>query len=152
MHEIPIILVAVDGSAHSDAAVDYAAELAVRLNASLIILHVVAAVESRLRRELENLARVEHHEQTEYEMLQDQGRNITNPAEQRARKKGARRVEAVVEIGDPAALIVKKASSGSVDLVVLGRRGRGTLGGLILGSVSYKVIQTARCAVLVTPP
>ncbi len=147
------ILVAVDGTAHSDVAVDCAAELARGLNASLIVLHVVAALnEGAIRHGLEDLARMEHREQTEYEMLQDYGRNIAAAVEQRARAKGARRTEALVEVGDPATRIVNEASSRNADLVVLGRRGLGTLAGLVMGSVSYKVIQTAKCVVLVTPP
>jgi nucleotide-binding universal stress UspA family protein len=150
---IQTILVAVDGSAHSDVAVDCAAELALGLNAPLIILHVVASInEGPTRHELENLARMERNAQTEDEILQDYGRSVAATAEQRARKKGAQRIEALVEVGDPATCIVEKASSRNVDLVVLGRRGLGTLTGLVVGSVSYKVIQTARCAVLVTPP
>ncbi len=151
--KLQTILVAVDGSAHADAAVDCAAELAVRLDVSLIILHVVADIgQGRVRRELDNLARTEHREQTEYEMLQGYGRNIAAAAEERARKKGAPRVEALVEVGDPAATIVNEARSRDADLVILGRRGRGTLAGLIMGSVSYKVIQTSKRAVLVTGP
>jgi nucleotide-binding universal stress UspA family protein len=82
-------------------------------------------------------------EQTEYEMLQELGRAIVHSAELIARQKGAASVESVVEVGDPASVIINVSRLRSADLIVLGRRGVGTLTGLLLGSTSHKVVQLA---------
>jgi len=138
------ILVAVDGSTHATKNVEIAADVAQRYGAKLVILHVVARLfEGRVRDELANFASMEHTEQTEYEMLQELGREIVQSAALSAHQKGITSVETVVEVGDPASVIVSMTRARSADLIVLGRRGLGTLAGLLLGSVSHKVIQLA---------
>ena len=51
--------------------------------------------------------------------------------------------------GDPAAEIVKAAHEAHADLVIVGSRGLGQIGGLILGSVSERVLHGAHVPVLV---
>jgi len=146
------ILAAVDGSVHTAKVSKVAAEAAQRYGARLFLLHVVAPVSSRrVRDELENLAHMEHLERTEYEMLQDSGRPVVRSAEASAREKGIADVEGLVEVGDPASVIMMEIRARRADLVVLGRRGLGTLTGLLLGSVSHKVIQLATIPCLIVP-
>ena len=146
------ILVALDGSKHAVSVADAAADLALRCDAKLLILHVVAPIfDGKVRNDLANLARMEHREQTEYEMLQGFGQDIVHSAELSARQKGVTQVEALVEVGDPAGVIVDIARARGADLIVLGRRGLGTLAGLLLGSVSHKVIQVADRPCLTVP-
>jgi nucleotide-binding universal stress UspA family protein len=59
-------------------------------------------------------------------------------------------VEEVVSEGHPGEVLVEQ--SRQVDLVVVGRRGRGGFAGLILGSVSQHVMHHAACPVVVVPP
>ena len=54
----------------------------------------------------------------------------------------------MLEFGDPAGVLVDYAKAHAIDLIVMGRRGLGDLGGLLLGSVSHKVAQLASCACL----
>jgi len=146
------ILVAVDGSPHSDRATDFAANLAQQSDAVLLILHVRAPVlTSEARNELEQLERMEHHHQTEYEIIQESGQQIALAAEQRARKSGAQRTEVMVEVGDPAKWIADMAHARQVDLVVLGRRGLGPIAQLLSGSVSAKLAQISECPVVIVP-
>lgn len=138
------ILVAVDGSTHDPKTVEVAADVARHYGAKLLIIHVVAPIfEGSQRDALNNLARIEHMERTEYEMLQQLGGAIVQSAKISAHQKGIASVEALVEVGDPASVIVDTVPTRSVDLIVLGRRGLGTMTGLLLGSVSHKVIQMA---------
>jgi nucleotide-binding universal stress UspA family protein len=58
-------------------------------------------------------------------------------------------VERSVVVGHPAAEILAAAEAPGVDLVVIGARGLGLLGRLVLGSVSDRVVHHASCPVLV---
>jgi len=58
-------------------------------------------------------------------------------------------IERWVIEGDPAKGIVRSAQDRDVDLVVLGARGLGTLGRLLLGSVSETVLHHAGRPVLI---
>src|SRR5579875_1975352 len=59
------------------------------------------------------------------------------------------RVTTVYRTGEPAGEIVRAAEELRADLIVVGSRGLGQIGGLILGSVSERVLHGARCPVLV---
>lgn len=51
--------------------------------------------------------------------------------------------------GDPAGQILEAAKDRAADLIVLGSRGLGQLGGLIIGSVSERVLHGAHTPVLI---
>ena len=51
--------------------------------------------------------------------------------------------------GPAADTIVKVAAIDRCDLIIMGTRGRNDLQGLLLGSVTHRVLQTAPCPVLV---
>ncbi len=51
--------------------------------------------------------------------------------------------------GDPASEILSLAEEGHYDLIIVGRRGRGSVGKLTLGSVSDRVVKAAACTVVV---
>jgi nucleotide-binding universal stress UspA family protein len=58
-------------------------------------------------------------------------------------------VETVVHYGDPAGQIIDFAEKRQFDLIVLGCRGGGPLRGVIIGSVSQKVLHGTQCPVLI---
>jgi nucleotide-binding universal stress UspA family protein len=60
--------------------------------------------------------------------------------------------ELLVVWGDPATEIVVAAQDLGADLIVIGSRGRGFLGRVLLGSVSGHVVHHAHRAVVVVPP
>jgi nucleotide-binding universal stress UspA family protein len=72
---------------------------------------------------------------------------LTRAAEMLRGRTGA--VERSVVLGQPAAEILTAAEEPGVDLVVIGARGLGLLGRLVLGSVSDRVVHHAPCPVLV---
>jgi nucleotide-binding universal stress UspA family protein len=51
--------------------------------------------------------------------------------------------------GSPAEAIINVATTRKSDVIVMGSRGVGTLGGLLLGSTSQKVVSHAPCPVLI---
>ena len=141
---IKSILVPVDGSTHANAAVDMAGEMAAKMGAKIILLHVIARPgSSMMPEELRSYAQLEHVRVTEQDLLQAAANEIVAKAEKRARARGAAKIELATKIGDPARAIVSVAKDRDVDLIAMGRRGLGGLKGLLLGSVSHKVSQLA---------
>jgi len=62
------------------------------------------------------------------------------------------RVEYVLLHGDPAHELVAFAAQMGIDMIAAGTHGRSALGRLVLGSVSTKLVRTAKSWVLVAPP
>jgi nucleotide-binding universal stress UspA family protein len=146
------ILVPVDGSTHAERATNCAADLANRYGADLILLHVLSRVGSGLvPKELQEVARIEHLQVTEADMLRSVAEEILRAAEERARERGAKNVRSTTEVGDAAKAIVAYAKDHNTDLIVMGRRGLGDLAGLLMGSVSHKVAHLATCACMTVP-
>ena len=143
------ILVPVDGSAHASAAVDWASDLAIKYQARLLLVHVLTERGSgMIPEELREFAKMERIEITEWDILESVARQIVHAAEQRARSRGANSVETAVQVGHPAEVILERSKNFGADLIVMGRRGLGPLPGLLLGSVSSKVLHLADCACL----
>jgi len=143
------ILLATDGSEHANRAVELVADLAVATAAEVVVLHVMRhAGSGRVPEELLPLVRLEHIEVTEREMLEGVAREIVERAAQRLRERGVAKTGTRVMLGDPAASVVEAGREAKADLIVVGRRGLGGLGGALLGSVSLKVAQLADAPVL----
>lgn len=143
------ILVPVDGSAHALAAAEFAAELAQATKAKVVLLNVMTRMGSfQIPEELRDLAKAEHVSVTEHDLLQSAAERIVAQAADRLRAKGVA-AETAIEYGDPAAAIVDAARKRGVGLIAMGRRGLGTVKGLLLGSVTSKVMQLAECPCVV---
>ena len=143
------ILVGVDGSAPSLKAVDFAADLASKYNAELILLKVVGDRPPELDPAVEEYARSEHIPLPEAELTLTMADNILDHARRQALSSGATQVSVEPSFGDPAAQIIAAARDHQADLIVIGSRGHGRLAGLLLGSVGQKVVSLARCPVVV---
>jgi nucleotide-binding universal stress UspA family protein len=141
------ILVPIDGSPHARQAVDCAADIAIKYDASLSLLHVITNVmSSRVPDELREYADVEHIELSERDMLLGIATKLMDTAKARARELGVSNINASIETGNPAPVIVRYCDDNDIDLIVMGRRGLGDLGGLMIGSVSHKVAHLSDCA------
>ena len=57
-----------------------------------------------------------------------------------------------IMLGGPAHAIVEIAEGANADLIVTGTRGHSAIAGLLLGSVTQRLLHIARCPVLVAPP
>ena len=143
------ILVPLDGSTHSQNALEKAADLALHYKARVSILHVITDVlRSRVPDELRDYATMEHVQVTENDMLLAVARKLVETAELQLRELGLSDMTLSIDTGNVASKIVEFSQENDVDLIVMGRRGLGDLSGLLLGSVSHKVCHLADCACL----
>jgi nucleotide-binding universal stress UspA family protein len=143
------ILVGVDGSAPSLKAVDFAADLASKYNAELILLKVIEYRPPELEAAVEAYARSEHMPAAEAELVLTMADDILDNARREALAKGATQISIEPSFGEPAAQIIAAARDREADLIVVGSRGQGRLAGLLLGSVAQKVVSLAHCPVVV---
>ena len=139
------IMVATDGSEGAGRAVDVAAELAKAFGGKLFIVTVARNLSGEETRELARAAR------NIGDALEGLSMQILTAAENRARRLGLTDVQLQIGWGDAAQSIIETAAREAADAIVLGRRGRGRLTGLLLGSVSQKVASLAPCTVIVVP-
>jgi nucleotide-binding universal stress UspA family protein len=143
------ILTAVDGSAPSLKAVAFAADLAAKYGAELILLTVAREFSPALTAELAAYTRQEHIDTPLGELGSAHADSVPAGARLEAQTKGAPRISTRSFTGDPAEEIIALAKDLHPDLVVIGSRGHGRLAGLLLGSVAQKVLAHAACPVLV---
>lgn len=138
------IMVATDGSESSDRAVDVAAALAQLEKTSLVIVTVATPSPAAARREFQRI------EGSAADPSETAAQAILMDAQQRAGW-AAVKARTVMLWGDPAEEIIKAVVSEKVDALVVGRRGHGKLAGLLLGSVSQKLVSLSPCMVTVVP-
>ena len=165
------ILVALDGSEHSDKALDLASDIAAKYGAELVLLHVMSDepltngerylaeteyVDDLLsslqapvmdsgdpRQRAERVLR--YYGDVARRFRQAIGDRLMSRARDRARQKGVQTMQAVLEDGNPADTILRVAKRLQVDMIFLGSRGLSDAKGLLMGSVSHKVAHLAEC-------
>jgi nucleotide-binding universal stress UspA family protein len=133
-----LIIVALDGSAHSLKALDYARELAEKHGSKLILLHAYHST-SDLRGAEEFNRMVGLRKQKGDAIIKEACRRLGQVSFE---------VEADLLEGPAADAIVTVVEARNADLVVMGTRGMGSLKGFLFGSVSTKVTHYAQCSVL----
>ena len=142
------ILVATDGSPISRKAVNYAADLAKQVGASLMLLGVVDSGYLFAPGVPPQVSPGNIQESTE-DVLRQATEAYLDESVTDCRKKELA-VARVVRVGHPVEEIVKEAEAGQADLIVVGSQGRSALGAAVLGSVAYGVLhKDARIPVLV---
>jgi nucleotide-binding universal stress UspA family protein len=164
------ILAPIDGSRHALKALDLACDLAVKFGAKLSVIYVIS--EQRLPPQLRHMVEVEHLTETSppdlpapgglsgglgaalqkarsaetdraaHEAL---GKRLLDEAERTAVLKGLKGTETTLVYGDPASEILALANAAKADMIVMGSRGLSNLKGLLVGSVSHKVMHLADC-------
>jgi len=135
------VVVGVDDSANSDAAIGFAFEAAAVRGAPLVAVHAW----------LEHVTDAEAAAMTDWAPLAAyQQTVVANRIAGWTEKYPDVPVTAVVEHDAPARTLVERSTA--AQLVVVGSRGRANLTGLLLGSVSHAVVQRAHCPVAVVRP
>lgn len=140
------IIVATDGSAAANRAVDFGVDMAHAFAANLLIVTASELVGSSDLRKFGEAERAALGD-----ILEAESRKVLAEARSIAEKKGFRDAGTQFRIGDAAKAILDAASDVRADVIVVGKRGRGHLAGLLLGSVSQKLVSLAPCAVVVVP-
>ena len=161
------ILVAIDGSDHSNSAVQLASDIASKYDAKLLLLHVVDS--HSLTDEEKRLAQTEfshlverniqssdindiwakgtagvqpsfsHHNEIGMIIHTALGEGFLEAASRDAQANGAEDLETILKNGDPAKTIVEVAQEHKANLIVVGSRGQSDVKALFMGSVSHKV-------------
>jgi nucleotide-binding universal stress UspA family protein len=140
------VLAATDGSEGAARALDVAAQITRAFQASLRIVHVTP--DNLTSDQIRALGRLGMSEGEALEVFSEQ---ILNQARARAREIGVSEILTQWSVGDAAEKLLEIAREEHVDAIVAGRRGRGRLAGLLLGSVSQKLASLAPCTVVVVP-
>lgn len=135
MRDIKKILVPVDGSEQAYRAIEFAANLGSKIDTTIYLLYAY-----KLSIIPDEFAGYVISDRVELQAL---GSQIIARAEDKAKEQGVVHIETSVIEGDPAETIISYAKEQDVDLIIMGSRGLGTFKGLVLGSVSNKVIHRA---------
>lgn len=140
------ILLAVDGSACSDAAVE---ELAKRPWPPHTEVKVITIVEIPAPVGMEPWAVSPDYFETMERTLRQAGQAVLESTLPKLKTTTEKTLKISSEIiqGSPAQVIVDEAESWGADLIVMGSRGLGLWNRLLLGSVSNAVVQHAKCSV-----
>ena len=132
-------LVPVDGSDPSKRAAAYAAELAKDMGAGILLVHC--------HRRFPSVLGEPYYQKVVTEIIED-ANELLEPYREVLKETGVSFTERVLERPAGAA-IVETARIEGCDLVVMGSRGRTDLEGLLLGSVTHRVLESSPCPVLV---
>ncbi|MGH7912020.1 MAG: universal stress protein [Candidatus Dormibacteraceae bacterium] len=139
------ILVATDGSNHASTAVAQAIDIARTQGARLTVVSVWRQYAS-----WEGLAPGAPIDNYFLDRLKKDAE--TALAEAKAQVPDGVAVESRLLEGSPADAILEEVNRGSYDLLVMGSRGLGSVGSLLMGSVSLRVLHHSRVPVLVARP
>jgi nucleotide-binding universal stress UspA family protein len=142
------ILVALDGSKHAKRAAVVATDMAQRYRSRLQFISVIKPPPKRVSEELRHYLEIEHLTGKPEELVSDAVRKVLADAETHARKKGIKDVRTFAQNGPIARTIINHAKRQKADVIIMGCRGLGDVEGLLLGSVSHKVVSLADCAVM----
>jgi nucleotide-binding universal stress UspA family protein len=139
MNAFTNILVAYDGSDHSQKALNLAVKIAQCSEGKLKVLFA-----------FDHVPTIFGDDETEHfiERAMSRGRDVLSTATTHLDEVGIEFTTDIVE-GPAAEAILRTAQAEGCDLIVMGSRGLGMMQGLLLGSVSYRVLHHAQIPVLI---
>ena len=127
------ILVPIDGSVFTEAAIAKAKEIAAAFGSDIVLLNVIGIYPGAFPYEIS--------EGVQINLLKESRANAKELLAESKEKFGEMkdRVETVMEEGNIADTIIKFSEKNNVDLIVMGSNGLGGLHNLLIGSVTRKV-------------
>ena len=137
------IVVGVDGSKHSEAAVEWAARMAKGMGSEVVGVFAVAPPVYFETGYTTPVLPPEFDPEWRAEMK----RELEGDWTKRLREMGVQ-YRTVMEDGRPASVIAQVADSVDADVIVVGRRGRGGVAELLLGSVSHELVLHSKRPIL----
>lgn len=146
------IIVPVDGSEDSYKALEYAVSLGRNFNSEILVVHVAAPYDDgKLPSPIKEASSAEAGAAA---AVKKQAEEKTETPLDIAKKKvellAYHNLRYLPLIGmNPAMTIIEQTEHQVADLVIMGSRGLGGFAGLLVGSVSSKVVQGAQCPVLI---
>ena len=142
----PVIVCGLDHD-DRDQTLLFAIDLAVRMQARLVFLHVYGAPVPPLP----GVAAGEAAFEATLEAGRERGKSLLEDAAGAAGDGGVPAVETRLTAGDPAHEMRAAAEAEKADLILVGNRGRGWLRSMLLGSVSSDLVSDASTPVAVLP-
>ena len=142
------ILVATDGSEGADRAIDYAARRAKADGAELLIVNVMGGYGLP---DKVFLAFTNDQNVLLKELLASQSAATLTTARDRAREAGVSTIVLESRTGEVAQTIIDIAHKKKADAIVVGKRGAGRVAGVLLGSVSQKLVSFSPLPLTVVP-
>ena len=141
------VLVAVDFSDESEAALIWAAGYATQIKAPLLVLHVVHdPIEGPIADRVDERDLMRPLEEVAGKVFR---RFIKKAKSKHPVVKGVRKIKRKLVTGIPAGRICEVAKKSGASQIVIGSHGRTGLNHLILGSVAERVVQLAKVPVTV---
>ncbi|HVC43048.1 MAG TPA: universal stress protein [Candidatus Saccharimonadales bacterium] len=134
------VLVAVDGSQYSEAALAAAEGLAVKAGCAVEVVHVhehdLIPSKAGMSPDLERM---------------DEAKAVVDQAVERLKAKGVTVTGRLLQAQtrDVPRTIIDAAEASGADLIIVGRRGLSSLTGMLVGSVSNKLIHVAKVPIMV---
>lgn len=148
------ILVATDGSPGAKRAEDHAIDLVKKFGAQLTALHVVDLAHWTMFLTPVIVRDTEHKSMVRNAIIQDlwqKGEKILAVVKEKAEKAGIT-IETKIRKGSPWEEIVKETKVNKYNLLIIGPVSHKPLFGAPLGTVAERVVQYARCPVLIAKP
>ena len=146
------ILIATDGSEHTEKAITHAIELAKITGAQLHAVYVISLVSPpgtlEIKSDPESYRTMDASIDGLKRILRHEGEEAIKYISQQAKRDGVDVRKWIME-GQPAKEILKLAEEESIDLIVMGTLGRSGIEKFLLGSVADKVIRGSKIPVLV---
>ncbi len=143
------ILVPVDGSEHSDRALNFALDLAEKYSAKITLLNVAQPVIDYGPMLVTQPMLPPESMPIYVKEIEDAHKRLLTEAVKKAKKaKPDLSISKILTDGRPADRIVEIAKKENFDLIVMGSRGTGGIKKFFLGSVSDRVADEASCPVL----